>query len=320
LKETKQRYRACTATVFRAILQRSNLLRTQAPIAVLMLTFLIGALRAKDSCFDCHSVMEGMSIPFKNDIHYKNGISCADCHGGDPNSDDQNISMSAQRGFKVRVTRQAVSEYCGRCHSDAAFMNKHNPKPQVDQMALYGTSVHAGKPAGSDTIAANCIDCHGIHNIRAVSDAKSTVAPAKLADTCGKCHADSAGMYKKSAHAAVFVTSETASCSTCHSSHATARVSGDMLAGGRAVCSKCHEPDTKGGRTAASMGRAFENGRSALFEAASARGNAGPGAGPGGRGGRRGAYNERLRKAVSTVHSLDLAAVKAAIEAGINQP
>lgn len=321
----KPQHRAYTATVFRPFLQRDHLLRTQAPIAVLMLTFLTGALRAKDCCFDCHSVMEGTSIPFQSDIHYKNGISCADCHGGDPDSDDQNISMSAQRGFKVRVTRQAVPEYCGRCHSDAAFMKKHHPKQRVDQMTLYGTSVHAVQPAGGETIAANCIDCHGIHNIRAVSDAKSAVAPAKLADTCGKCHADSAAMYRKSAHAAVFVAGETASCSTCHSSHATQRASGDMLAGGRAVCSKCHEPDTKGGRTAAAMGRAFENGRSAMFEAALARGetgrgNAAPGTVPGGRGGRRGIYNERLRKAVSTVHSLDLAAVKAAIEAGIKQP
>jgi predicted CXXCH cytochrome family protein len=281
------------------------------------------AFSAKDSCFDCHSVMEGMSIPFKNDIHYKNGISCADCHGGDPNSDDQNISMSAQRGFKVRVTRQAVSEYCARCHSDAAFMQKHNPKQRVDQSALYGTSVHAGKPAGSDSMAANCIDCHGIHNIRAVSDPQSAVAPGRLAGMCGKCHADSAAMFRKSAHAAVFVTSEMASCAICHSSHSTQRVSGEMLAGGRAVCARCHEPESKGGKTAASLGRAFENGMRAAFEAAGSRGDAGRGAGapPGGRGGAgRGAFNQRLRKALSTVHSLDVAAVKAAIEAGAKKP
>ena len=278
---------------------------------------------AKDSCFECHSVMEGMSIPFQSDIHYKNGISCADCHGGDPTSDDQNISMSAERGFKVRVTRQAVPEYCARCHSDSALMQKHNPKQRADQLALYVTGVHAGKTAGSDSMAANCIDCHGIHNIRAVGDPRSAVAPERLAGTCGKCHADSAAMFKKSRHAGVFVTSEMASCATCHSSHSTQRASGEMLAGGRAVCARCHEPDSKGGRTAASLGRALEVAMMRAFEAGGFGGTPGRGAGPpGGRGGvGPGSFNQRLRKAMSTVHSLEVAAVKAAAEAGMqNQP
>jgi hypothetical protein len=267
--------------------------------------------------------MEGTSIPFKSDIHYANGISCADCHGGDPNADEANVSMSAARGFKVRVTRQGVSEYCGRCHSDAAFMGKHNSTQRVDQVALYATSVHAPRPAGGDTIPANCIDCHGIHNIRAVSDPQSAVAPARMADTCGKCHADSAGLYKKSVHAAVFVSSENASCSTCHSSHAITRVSGAMLAGGHAVCANCHEPDTKGGRVAASMGRDFENIRSTAPPPARAAGpaparGAAPGAGAAANGG--GGRAASNRKALIAVHSLDAATVRAALQAGISQP
>lgn len=309
----------------------------QIPIAVLMLTFLTGGLKAKDSCLDCHSVQEGTSIPFKNDIHYKNGISCADCHGGDRNVDDPNISMSAERGFLVRVTREGVAEYCGRCHSNAGFMQKHNAKLRVDQVKLYTASVHAARPAGSDTIAATCVDCHSHHNTRAVSDPQSTVSPGRLARTCGRCHADSAEMFQKSAHAPLFVTSKMASCAVCHSSHSTARVNTDMLAGGRDVCSRCHEPDSKGGRTAATLGRTFENFRMGSFTpppapagAARAAGAPAPGdqgraAGPGGagtqgraamaggRGGR--AMDPRMRKALSLVHSLDVQAVKAALEA-----
>jgi hypothetical protein len=296
-----------------------------------------GSVRAKDTCFDCHSVQEGTSIPFKNDIHYKNGISCADCHGGDPNESDPNISMSAERGFRLRVTREGVAEFCGRCHSDAAVMQKHNSKLRVDQVKLFTASVHAARPAGSDTIAATCVDCHSVHRTRAVSDPQSTVAPARLAATCGKCHADSSELFQKSAHAPLFVTSEMPSCATCHSSHATARVTYDMLAGGHAVCSKCHEPDSKGGKTAAALGRTMENIRIGPFtpppsQAGAARAagaptpggqgrTAGPGAagtqgraaGFGGRGGR--AMDPRMRKALSLIHTLDVAAVKAALEA-----
>src|ERR1035438_330353 len=79
---------------------------------------------AKDSCFQCHSVIEGTSVTFKDDVHYGHAISCADCHGGDPKEEDQNLSMSAKRGFKIRVKRQTTPDYCGRCHKNASFMRK----------------------------------------------------------------------------------------------------------------------------------------------------------------------------------------------------
>ena len=270
--------------------------------------------------------MEGMSIPFKNDIHYKNGISCADCHGGDPNSDDQNISMSAARGFKVRVTRDAVSEYCARCHADAALIHKHNPGQRVDQLSLYQTSVHAAKPAGSDTVAANCIDCHSVHNIRAVDDPQSPVSAQRLTKTCGKCHSETLEQFQKSAHAKLFVSKEMPGCDVCHASHATQRASGEMLAGGRAVCMKCHEPDSKGGMTAASLERAFERGRMAIFSSMPAPTAPPAGAAAArGTGGARGgvgffaATNEKLRAARIAVHSMDVPTVRAAIQAAVPQ-
>ena len=68
---------------------------------------------AKDSCFDCHSVVEGTSVVFKDDVHYTNAVSCAACHGGDASEDDQNVSMNADRGFKIRVKRKEMPDYCG---------------------------------------------------------------------------------------------------------------------------------------------------------------------------------------------------------------
>ena len=53
-------------------------------ITAILLIAACTAFGAKDSCFECHSVMEGTSIVFKDDVHYEFGISCADCHGGDP--------------------------------------------------------------------------------------------------------------------------------------------------------------------------------------------------------------------------------------------
>jgi predicted CXXCH cytochrome family protein len=318
--------------------QAVTLLRIRPSLVVVLLACLPVAASAADTCLDCHKVMEGTSIPFQNDIHFKRGISCADCHGGDPTSPDQNVSMSAAKGFKIRVTRDGVAAFCGRCHGDAAFMQKHNPKARVDQVTLYAASVHAARPAGGDSVAATCVDCHDVHKTRAVSDPQSSVAPARLARTCGKCHAESSSQFQASTHAAIFVTADKASCATCHASHATARASDEMLAGGRAVCMKCHEPDTKGGRAAATLERTLSNARMALFSSAprgaipgapapaagapaaagavpaAAPGAQGRGATPGARGGFR-MTDPRIKKALSLVHGLDVPAVKAAVEA-----
>ena len=139
-----------------------------------------GAYAGKDTCFECHSVIEGTSEVFKDDVHYQNGQSCDACHGGDSQEEDQNISMNASRGFKVRVTRAGVPDYCGRCHSG--------------QLSVYRTSVHAARLAANSPQAAECVDCHGVHTIRAASDPLSPVHPSHFVELCAKCHpAGSAG-------------------------------------------------------------------------------------------------------------------------------
>jgi len=208
----------------------------------------------KDSCFDCHSVVEGTSVVYKEDVHYHNGISCADCHGGDPKEEDQNLAMSAKRGFKLRVTRQATADYCGRCHMNSIFMRGFNPLPRVDQLALYRASVHAkGLAAGAR--GAECVDCHSVHNIRAVSDLLSPAHPRHVTETCATCHATTADLFRKSPHGPVFTTREMPGCTVCHASHATQPVSRVMLTGKKAVCANCHDAGSAGAKAAAEIAR-----------------------------------------------------------------
>jgi len=55
-------------------------------------------------------------------------------------------------------------------------------------MTSFDSSFHGlAAKAGSQTVA-NCASCHGIHNILASSDPKSTINPKNLPQTCGKCH------------------------------------------------------------------------------------------------------------------------------------
>ena len=40
------------------------------------------------------------------------------------------------------------------------------------------------------SVKATCIDCHGIHDIKATDDPESSVIRANLVNTCRKCHPD----------------------------------------------------------------------------------------------------------------------------------
>ena len=213
-------------------------------------------LAAEDSCRDCHSALEGsLQAPaelFANDVHARRGFGCAACHGGDPQTGDPELSMSRARGFRGKITRTEVPRLCARCHSDAAFMHKFNPKQRVDQYAQYVTSVHGQRIATQDSAAANCADCHSVHDIREVRDPLSPVHPLRLPATCGHCHSDAVRMakygipvnqldeYGKSVHWEALEKRgdlSAPSCASCHGNHGATPPGLDSVA---AVCGTCH--------------------------------------------------------------------------------
>jgi predicted CXXCH cytochrome family protein len=278
---------------------------TRMRLTISLLLLLAGAAwtAEKDTCFECHVVMEGMSDPFKEfDIHYKQKLSCADCHGGDQFEEEQNLSMHASRGFKVRVDRPGVPEYCGHCHADPAIMHKYAPKQKTDQLAKYKTSVHGKALAAGNRSAAQCIDCHEIHTIRQASEAEASTNPAKLAETCGKCHSATLAAFRKGPHASIFVSKDMPSCTACHDPHSTAPVSAAMLTGKTSVCAKCHEAASAGGKAAAEIGRLMAGAETAATKAVGAAA--------------RKAARENLQKARAAVHSSNVATVKQAVAGG----
>jgi predicted CXXCH cytochrome family protein len=217
------------------------MLKTLISLVALIVLPVWGAGAVKDSCFECHMVMEGTSLIFTNDIHYSEAISCANCHGGDPNESDQNVSMSASRGFKLRVTRQGIPESCGKCHADRDFMAAHDPQMPVDQLSKFRTSVHGKLLAAGRRRAAECVDCHGIHNIRAPNDPLSTASPRLISTTCAKCHASTSEAYVKTKHGQLFVDRQRRGCTVCHSSHDIQPATTAMLTGPASVCVRCHK-------------------------------------------------------------------------------
>ena len=104
---------------------------------------------------------------------------CTDCHGihtikapSDPTS-----SVAAQ---------QLAQSTCGRCHEGVRLAAEFGAPSR--RVSTYLSSYHGLASKMGSNVVANCASCHGVHNILPSVDPKSTINPANLTQTCGKCH------------------------------------------------------------------------------------------------------------------------------------
>jgi thiosulfate reductase cytochrome b subunit len=127
----------------------------------------VNANNIPNACGKCH---EGIETTFLNSIHSplvtktdKPLPVCSSCHTA------HMISRTDEEQFK-----QNILQTCGKCHKDVAESYFETYHGKVSKL---------GKAA-----AAKCYDCHGSHDILAVSDPKSHVSRDNIVATCAKCH------------------------------------------------------------------------------------------------------------------------------------
>jgi predicted CXXCH cytochrome family protein len=227
-------------------------------IACLLALFLASTARAEekaDSCVECHAALpDELGAPvegMKRDVHAAHGLSCADCHGGDP-SDPDLSSMEPEKGFRGTPARAEIPDFCARCHSDPAYMRKFDPSFPTNQRERFHTSVHGKRLAEGDEKVATCTSCHGVHGIRSGRQADSPVYPANIPATCGGCHSNSVHMagyeiptdqeaeYRRSVHGQLLLQRRDLSapaCNTCHDNHGASPPGVTSIA---QVCGQCH--------------------------------------------------------------------------------
>ena len=208
----------------------------------------------KNSCIECHKELEdNLLVPveaFKMDIHQQFGLSCADCHGGNPSEED--IDLAKDKSFRGTPQRSQIPEFCASCHSSSRYMRRFNPSLRIDQLDLYWTSEHGQLLKKGDTKVALCTDCHAAHGIQASTNPKSWTFPWNIPQTCSRCHSDKDYMkdykiptkqlddYKKSVHAhALFEKKDLSApvCNDCHGNHGASPPEVTSIA---YVCRQCH--------------------------------------------------------------------------------
>lgn len=207
----------------------------------------------EDQCYKCHKEIENLPKDFsENDSHRHANLACSSCHGGDPNSDDQEISMSPSRGFIGIPKKKDISKFCGKCHSDIDFMRVYQPRIATDQVSQYYTSLHGKKLLLGDENVADCSSCHSAHRILPAKDPRSTVYKLNVPNTCNTCHGNADLMkkynlsnnpleeYSKSVHGEALLKNKdlgAPACNDCHGNH------GAMPPGITSishVCGTCH--------------------------------------------------------------------------------
>ncbi len=88
--------------------------------------------------------------------------------------------------LRSTVSPAHVRETCAQCHGNVRLSRRYGLPP--DRILSFDASFHGMALKGGDETVANCASCHGIHNILASSDPRSTINPKNLPATCGKCH------------------------------------------------------------------------------------------------------------------------------------
>lgn len=118
-------------------------------------------------CIQCHSGQPGsLGAPveeWRTSVHAENGISCHDCHGGDPT--DFALAMEPESGFVGAPDYGDVPDFCGRCHVGVF---------DAYRVGAHGEAVDEG--------GAQCVVCHGNHTIQ-----KASLNLINEED-CSQCH------------------------------------------------------------------------------------------------------------------------------------
>lgn len=217
------------------------------------------AAERPNSCASCHlEIGDELAAPvlgMKEDVHAHNGLSCVNCHGGDDQAGldgDMEAAMNPAKGYIGVPQRTKIPQLCAKCHSDPVFMRNYNPRAGTDQLALYKTSVHGKLLARGDEKVATCIDCHGVHGIREVSDPRAKVYALNIPETCGRCHEDPEYMspyhirtdqvakYKTSVHGIALLEKgdqAAPACNDCHGNHGANPPNAPSIV---YVCGQCH--------------------------------------------------------------------------------
>lgn len=222
------------------------------------------------SCTECHgthavAAVKKPAFPFAG---VGEAAACGRCH------EKALAQFNASAHGRALTTKEANSPNCLTCHRRpvvptsgalATLEQKleqtrqcescHVGKRNVADQALRGTkfvtafdqSVHGAALAAGKADAANCVDCHGAHEMNRAMVSNARLNRLHTAETCARCHDKVAAEFRDSVHASALMKGnlDSPACTDCHGEH-DIRKSTDPLSPvhkknmAQEVCANCH--------------------------------------------------------------------------------
>lgn len=195
------------------------------------------------SCAQCHRLETEIYLNSDHGQAIHKGVaeaaSCKDCHGN-------THYLLNYRNPQSPVYRSNLPDTCGRCHNNAAEMEKFHLR-QRSPIVSYEKSVHGiALLEKKELNAAVCTDCHGSHDLHRSTNPVSKLYWQNVPSTCGKCHENVDQTYLRSIHGQAVKAGvrDAPVCTDCHGEHsisavklATSRVSPANIP---ETCGQCH--------------------------------------------------------------------------------
>jgi hypothetical protein len=195
----------------------------------------------KVECASCHAEVGQEYTKSKHGqlqaANDANAPSCKECHG------THTIKGKADPGSRTFPTN--VPDLCAQCHREGNKAAVRYTGTQHQIIERYEESIHGkGLMKSGLTVTAMCTNCHTAHSVQPKSDPASSVNPANLPTTCGKCHHGIEEQFEKSVHSASMTKTDKQLpvCNDCHTAHTITRADeqGFKLKIMQ-QCGRCHE-------------------------------------------------------------------------------
>jgi predicted CXXCH cytochrome family protein len=188
-----------------------------------------------DACMSCHgnpdltlSFTSGETMnlavnidTYNHSIHGRLGFYCTACHTDITSFPHPPVNANTAREFSLKMFPR-----CSECHED----NYRETQGSVHRVALDSGNLDA----------AECVDCHGSHDI-SLEDQDRYSTP----ELCRKCHSEIYDYYASSVHGSALINErnpDVPSCTDCHGiHHIVGPTNENFRLFSNQICGKCHD-------------------------------------------------------------------------------
>lgn len=189
---------------------QARIATVQFPKSVHGMALTAAGLIVSATCSDCHGAHKILPADSAASSVNRANIpaTCGRCHAGIAQVFDSSAHSPAYPRTPGASAAKKDRPVCADCHSPHAIVRADEPRWLLGvveecgscherEYETYFETYHGQVTQLGFGLVAKCSDCHTAHDMRGVTDPKSTVFATNLAATCSRCHAGANASFVK---------------------------------------------------------------------------------------------------------------------------